>query len=104
MYFKRKWELQIANNNVVHTGINERCRFNDLEGFHVTENICADVMHDVFQGICQNDLGLLLHYYIHAGTFSLDDLYNKIRGFHYGVNEKRNKPLDISEKHISQTT
>lgn len=54
MYFKRKWELQIANNNVVHTGINERCRFNDLEGFHVTENICADVMHDVFQGICQN--------------------------------------------------
>lgn len=33
------------------TGIKERCVLNDVNNFHVCDNICMDYMHDVFGGL-----------------------------------------------------
>lgn len=34
------------------TGLKERCIFNALPHFHITENKTVDIMHDLFEGVC----------------------------------------------------
>lgn len=49
----------------VTKGIKRACIFNDLQSFHVLDNICLDVMHDVNEGVilffCLNFLNTVIH-------------------------------------------
>ncbi|XP_018376743.1 PREDICTED: uncharacterized protein LOC108769975 [Trachymyrmex cornetzi] len=71
--------------------------------------ITVDIMHDILEGICEYDLGLLLyHYVVTKKFFTCEDLNNKINGFYYG-DEIRNKPREINmiklkNKHIKMST
>ncbi|XP_066590791.1 uncharacterized protein [Prorops nasuta] len=90
---KIKYEIDIRKNDISQTGIKERCVFNDVNNFHVTENYCADIMHDLFEGVCSYDIGLILHHIIFIQKlFTLNTANFRIKHFDYG-NEKNKPPL-----------
>lgn len=74
-------------------GITEECTFHSITNFHITKNLCVDVMHDLFEGVCRYDLGQLLNRLINKDNlFSLETLNNRIYSFHYGDNHSTNIP------------
>lgn len=46
----------VAKINFSETRIYKSSILNTISSFHVTENYCIDVMHDVFEGICHYDM------------------------------------------------
>ena len=90
------YDSLLALNDVTKSGIKSNCVFNEIPGFHVTENPAVDVMHDFLEGVCRYDVALLLHYFIYVRKyFTLDDLNVKLRAFYYGPNKSINKPPEI---------
>lgn len=69
-----------------------------IGGFHPIKNLAVDVVHDILEGICRYDLGLILHHYKTKKLYSLQKLNNLIKGFHYG--SIKNKPTEILLSHI----
>ncbi|XP_067634959.1 uncharacterized protein [Eurosta solidaginis] len=51
-----QYEHDLLNNKFQDTGVKTVCIFNELKSFHVTNNICFDIMHDVLEGICVYDI------------------------------------------------
>lgn len=52
---KVNYESQVIANNSKGTGIKERCVFNAIPSFDVTQNFVVDIMHDLFEGVCSYD-------------------------------------------------
>jgi len=78
-------------------GITEECTFHSITNFHITKNLCVDVMHDLYEGICRYDLGQLLNRLINKDKlFSLQRLNNRIYSFDYGDNHSTNIPPSIN--------
>ena len=46
------YELDVMQNDSKLTGIKEPSAFHGISDFHITENSCLDVMHDVLEGVC----------------------------------------------------
>lgn len=59
-----KYETDLKKNDPTKTGIKKNCLFNSLKNFHVIQNQCADIMHDLYEGICNNVLANILITYI----------------------------------------
>lgn len=55
------YSTDLFKNDVKNTGISESCVFHKIKDFHVTQNLSVDVLHDIFEGICQYDLGQILY-------------------------------------------
>lgn len=86
------------------TGVRENCVFHALD-FHVCENRCVDIMHDLLEGIVKYDVAAVLLVYIRIKKyFSLTELNDRMNGFNYDVNDKRDKPSEISLHHLTQKT
>lgn len=91
----------VMKDNKKLTGVVESCIFHAISDFHVAKNFSIDVMHDVLEGICQYDLGLILHSFITVNKyFTLNELNHRIKAFNYGSNE--NKPPEILMNHLKQ--
>lgn len=60
----QNYECDIALNDASSSGIKERCVFNCIPSFHVTSSYFVDVMHDLYEGVCNYGLVLILQYYI----------------------------------------
>lgn len=84
------------------TGIRENCVFNSLKSFHVTDNFCFDIMHDLFEGMCEYDVCQILKALISDPevNLSLEDLNNRKRLFSYGELEINNSSRDLSYKRL----
>lgn len=68
------------------TGIKTSSCLNSLNYFHVTDNICVDVMHDILEGVALVEVKLLLKRYIHEEKlFTLDQFNDRLQSFDYGV-------------------
>lgn len=66
-------------NNVSETGVKENCIWHQLSGFYVTTNYTVDIMHDLFEGVCNFDLTCLLNSLLYRfSLFSLEALYSRI--------------------------
>lgn len=99
---KDNYEEHVKEKNARKTGITDRSPFNDVPGFHAVESLTGDVMHDVLEGVCRYDLGKILHFFIRVRKFfSLECLNQRISTFSYGPNEKQNKPVEITDAHIT---
>lgn len=91
------------------TGVKENSCLNTLKYFHVTENICADIMHDVLEGVAPLELKLLLRHLVYEEKcLTLQQLNNRIVTYDYGYSNIKNKPsvivnLKSSEGAIRQT-
>lgn len=84
------------------TGIKENCVFDTLDSFHVTHNFCFDIMHDLFEGMCEYDVCQILKAIIDDPNvnLTLDDVNNRKRLFPYGELEINNSSNDLSYKRI----
>lgn len=91
------------------TGVKGNSCLNSLQYFHVTENTCVDIMHDVLEGVAPLEVKLLLRHFIYEEKlFTLEQLNQRIAGFDYGYMNEKNKPSAIinlrsSENAVRQT-
>lgn len=79
----------LSNSSFSETGIVSESLFNTITSFHVTENFCVDLMHDLFEGICHYILCESMLYFIKTmNYFTLDFLNNRLKIFSY-VNQDK---------------
>lgn len=52
-------------NNPTLNGIKEDSCLNSLNYFHVTENVCVDIMHDILEGVALVEVKLILKHFIY---------------------------------------
>lgn len=85
-------------------GVKKKCLFNDLENFHVCQNISADVMHDVLEGAIPYFLKSFLKYCIDNKICDENCLIRRVRDFNYGTLNSKNKPskLRVGADHLGQ--
>lgn len=94
---RTNYDDDILKNDISMTGIKEPCVWNQLNSFHVTENYCVDIMHDMLEGVCNYDIGLMLKIMVFdLKYFSIDILNNRIELFDYGSIDIRSRPTLIS--------
>lgn len=87
-----KYEMLLEKNDPSATGIYGDSIFNSISSFHVVKNYSVDIMHDVFEGICQyNMVHILNHYTQRVKLFTLATLNDRIYSFNYG-------PIDVGNK------
>ena len=84
-------ELDVLKNDVYETGIKEKCIFNSIKNFHITENMCVDVTHDLCEGIGAYTIEKVLESLIQTKVISLEIINNRIDSFPYNDTEKSNK-------------
>lgn len=94
------YENELKTNNLTLTGRKGECFFNELDSFHVYENIHLDCMHDLDEGCWKYLLTDLVKYFLAKGRFTLKYLNECIQGFYFGPNEERNRPPLIEPDHI----
>lgn len=98
------YNSDIEINNVSLTGIKQTCVFNEISSFHVTENYAVDIMHDLLEGVCKYDIGLMLNRMIFSlKYFTLNTLNDRIESFNYGSIDIRNRPPLISVDTLKPT-
>lgn len=77
--------------------------FNKIPNYHVINNSCADLMHDLFDGICRYEIAEVLSTLIFKKRcFSLEMLNSRLKNFDFGRFSNRNIPLSISEKALKK--
>lgn len=87
----------------IETGIYKDSFLNQITSFHVTENYCIDIMHDLFEGVCHYDLCHIIRYYIDtAKLFSLETLNSRKMNFNYGQIEIGNISPPITALHLKK--
>lgn len=93
------YTTDVEQNDVKETGIKTNCIWNDVIGFHVTENFSIDILHDLFEGVCNYDMGQILYdMVVQQKLFTLDSLNFKLKFFKYP--ERSNKPPLISSTQL----
>lgn len=98
---KENYDNDILKHDSTQTGIVNECIFHKIPHFHVTKNLSVDVMHDLLEGVCQYDMGLILHKLIKVSElFPLDEVNLRIKGMDYG--RSKNIPPEILDSHIKQ--
>lgn len=66
---------------------------------YIYNNYSVDIIHDLLEGIHQNDMALITNNFIKCKYFSLDILNSRINYFNYQYSEK-NKPPPIKYEHL----
>lgn len=85
-------------NDYTLTGIRENCLFNILPTFHVVDNTCVDIMHDIFEGVGKYVLSKVVLGLIGKKVVSIETLNYKKQMFNYGPSAIGNNslPLDLN--------
>lgn len=91
---------QLAINDFRSTGIREECVLNKIPTFNALDCISADIMHDIFEGVCHFQMTKIILHFLEATFFTLDDLSNRISLFDFGFYEVDNLPVDIQISHL----
>lgn len=82
------------------TGIKEPCLFNSINSFHVTTNFSIDILHDIFEGVCNYNMCHIIKHLIDNKYFSLDSLNDRKHMFNYGSIEIDHISPDITKAHL----
>uniref|UniRef100_A0ABD2VVX8 Uncharacterized protein n=1 Tax=Trichogramma kaykai TaxID=54128 RepID=A0ABD2VVX8_9HYME len=82
------------------TGIKERCIFNDLYLFNVTENISVDIAYDIFEGVAAFTRSKVFTELVKNDASLLEIINNRIDGVLYNKIEKPNKPRMPNKQRI----
>jgi hypothetical protein len=90
----------VATHNVTDTGIHEACVFNDISSFNVWEDAAVDIMHDFNEGICHNDLAIVIGYYLEKGLITLEKLNYQKQTYSYGYQDAGNTSVPITLNNI----
>lgn len=80
-------------------GIAEYCVLNDLKYFHILDNYCADIMHDICEGVLPFLLKCIFDHCIQTSIFKNEAELRNFALFHdYGVLNSKNIPSAICYK------
>jgi len=92
----------VLSENFCETGVYKESVLNKINSFHVTQNFCVDMMHDLYEGICHYDMCHIIKYYINtAKLFTLKTLNSRKSNFNYGPIECGNLSPEISINHLN---
>jgi hypothetical protein len=81
-----------VDRGVQNTGIKFSSPLNKLNYFHAANNFLQDVMHDLLEDVCKNDIILVTNHVIRAGFVTLDHLNGLVSNFSHGAHDIKNKP------------
>lgn len=82
-------------------GIKEECIFHKVNGFHVTENITVDFMHDLLEGVCTYVMRNIVNTFVFEKQyFTLQTLNTRMQCFNFGPVGNVNKPPIIKIKRV----
>lgn len=97
------YSVDVASSNFIETGIYKESLLNRVTHFHVTQNVCIDIMHDFYEGICHYDIcPILTHFIDTAKLFSLETLNSRKMNFNYGPIEVGNISPPIKIVHLKK--
>jgi hypothetical protein len=65
---------------------------NESPNFHILDNYSFDLTHDLWLGVVQIELSLVLTSLIAQKLFTLEFLYERIKSFNYGNINIKNRP------------
>lgn len=83
-------------------GVVQNSQLNSIPSFHVVKNYYADVMHDLFEGICHYNFCHIIDYFISMKYFNLDTLNDRKQNFEYGPAEIANISSKIEPHHLKK--
>ena len=78
-------------------GIKKASSLNELQFFHVTSGLPADLAHDIFEGIVPEVLGGVLKQCVINGYFTMEYLNERIKLFPYNGSDRTNKPSQLKK-------
>lgn len=92
-------DLNMGNPSI--TGIKFSPFINNIKYFHVTENYCIDIAHDIYEGVGVFIMGYILYQFVFVDKFfDLDTLNENIAFFNF--NSNHNKPPLISSEQLKK--
>lgn len=94
------YNQDLANGKLSETGMWENSVFNKVRYFHAIQT-CADVMHDVNEGVLHYNLCEIILSFIKSGYFTLDMLNKAMKNLKYGEHESNNKSKSITLENLT---
>lgn len=86
----------LCTEDSVTYGINYSSILNDIDNFHVVNQLPQDIMHVLLEGVIPYELKLLLtHYIVQKKYFSCSQLNDRMQSFEYSNQEASDKPSPI---------
>lgn len=87
-------------------GVVRECELNNLYYFNFLDSPTVDIMHDLLEGVVPYEIKLVIQKLISMGSFTLEEINNRIMCHDFGFLESRNKPwplrLDLSGNKLGQ--
>ena len=83
----------LESGDLSSTGIARDCIFNQIKGYHVTNNIIFDIMHDLHEGVCDIGMSKVLGKLCELPNIDLDIINCRIQGFQFGSHANRPMPI-----------
>ena len=100
---KENYEQDLRTNNYSLTGIHENSVWNNMNHFHVTNNLCVDIMHDLFEGACHVVFCELLHAFIYKHKyFTLAHFNKRLKQHNFGPINKNTNIALVTKERIEQ--
>ncbi|KAG5672923.1 hypothetical protein PVAND_003011 [Polypedilum vanderplanki] len=100
---EENYEIQLVENDSKKSGIKCKSTLSTLKYFHVTRNLVADIMHDIYEGVARYDIAKILNYFIYEKKYFDLSSFNKLKNtFDYGQREIGNLSREFSEQHIKK--
>jgi len=97
------YSVDVLSNKFKETGIYQESILNRIRNFHVTDNFCVDIMHDLFEGVCYYNICHIIKYYTETvKLFSFENLNNRKAIFNYGSLEVGNCSPPILDSYIKR--
>ena len=86
----------LCKEDSVTYGINYSSPLNELDNFHVVDQLPQDIMHILLEGVVPYEMLLLLTSFVTCQKlFSVEFLNDRISCFTYSTNEAKDKPSPI---------
>lgn len=96
------YAVDVSADSVSDTGIKHSVIWNEIDGYHVTNNWAFDIMHDMLEGVCNYDMQNVINYILNKRKFiTLHALNSRIQAFDYGLDEGGNKPPVVTQSILS---
>ena len=73
-------------------GVNYSSILNDIENFHVVNQLPQDIMHVLLEGVIPYELTLMLTFFIVNKYFTCAQLNDLIQSYEYSSSEANDKP------------
>ncbi|CAF4178390.1 unnamed protein product, partial [Rotaria sp. Silwood2] len=84
-------------------GVKNESWLKDLIGFHATESLPPDLMHDIAEGVCPLIINALLKEAIQQRLLTYSDIEQRTSCFIYGFYDSSNKPPPVKKQQLTHS-